>query len=414
VSLLVAKFGGASVGDIESIKNAASKVAQEVRRGNKVVVVVAASAGKTDKLIDYCKSVSPRPNPREYDSIISTGEQLSAGLVTLALEQRGLNARSWMGWQIPILTDSDYNKAHILDIKPEKLLSRVEEGEIAVVTGFQGIAKDGSITTLGRGGADTSAVALAAALKADRCDIYTNANGVYTANPTLVSKARRLKSISYEEMLEFASMGTKGIKPRSIEIALRYGMSLQLLSAFGNDVGSDMPGTLITDKDHTMENKPVKGLAYSRDITRITLFNVKDQPGIAAKIFNGLARASVNVGMIIQPASCSGKLTDITFTVSKDELARAIEIMEEEKDKIGFVSLQSDKNVAKVSLIGSGMRTRSGVAFTMFQALAEKDINIQVIETSEINITVLIAEEYLELALRILHTTFGLDQEEAG
>ncbi len=413
MSLLVAKFGGASVGDIESIKNAASKVAQEVRRGNKVVVVVAASEGKTDELINTCKSVSPRPNPREYDAIISTGEQLSAGLVTLALEQRGLNARSWMGWQIPILTDSDYNNAHILDVQPDKLLARVEEGEVAVVAGFQGLAKDGSITTLGRGGADTSAVALAAALKADRCDIYTNANGFYTANPAIVSKAGRLKSVSYEEMLEFASMGTKGIKPRSIEIALRYGLPLQLLSAFGNDVGSDMPGTLITDEEHTMENKPVTCIAHSRDIARITLFGITDQPGMASKVFNGLARAGLNVGIIIQPASCSSKTTAITFTVSKGDLARAIEVMEEEKEKIKFESLQANKNVSKVSLIGSGMKTRSGIAFTMFQALAEKDINIQVVETSEISITVLIAEEYLELALRILHTTFGLDQEEA-
>lgn len=410
VSLIVAKFGGASFCDIESLKNAASKMTQEVRCGNRIVVVVGAPAGKTDELGMLCKRVSPRPNPREYDAVLATGEQIWAGLMALALEQRGLNARSWTGWQVPIQTNADYNKAQILDIDPTALKERLDEGEIAVLTGFQGVAKDGSLTTLGRGGADISAVALAAALKADRCDIYTDKTGIYTAPPALVSRARHLSRVSYEEMLELSSLGAKVMNPRAIGIAMRYGLSLQILSAFGNAIGSDLPGTLITKEDFSMDNNPVTGIACVRDIARVTLHRVSDRPGTAAKIFGALARADLNIDMIVQSASAENGLTDITFTVNEKEANRAIEVLEDEKETIGFSLLQTDRNVAKISIVGSGMRTRSGIAARLFQTLAEKNINVLVVETSEINVSVLVAEEYLELALRLLHTAFNLDK----
>lgn len=410
MGLIVAKFGGASFCDVESLKNAASKMAQEVRAGNRVAVVVGAPTGKTDELGTLCKRVSPRPNPREYDAVISTGEQVWAGLMALALEQRGLNARSWTGWQVPIKTNANYAKAQILDIDPTALKERLEEGEIAVLAGFQGVAKDGSVTTLGRGGADISAVAVAAALKADRCDIYTDKTGIYTAPPALVSRARQLERVSYEEMLELASLGAKVMNPHAIGIAMRYGLSLQILSAFGNAVGSGLPGTLITKEALAMDNNPVTGIACVRDISRVTLHRVSDRPGTAARIFGALARADLNIGMIVQSAAAEDGLTDITFTVNEKEASRALEILEEEKEAIGFAFLQTDRNVAKISIVGSGMRARPGIAALLFQTLAEKNINVQVVETSEINVSVLIAEEYLELALRILHTAFKLDK----
>lgn len=411
MSLLVVKFGGTSVGDIERIKNAAGKVAQEVRRGHKVVVVVSAMAGVTDQLIGFCRGVNPRHNPREHDSVVSTGEQVSSGLMALALEQRGLNARSWLGWQLPMVTDADYNKARILNIDVTRLKERLEKGEVAVLAGFQGVTEDRmNITTLGRGGSDTSAVALAAALKADRCDIYTDVDGVYTADPRIVTRARRLSRVSYEEMLELASLGAKVLQTRSVEMGLRYRVPVQVLSTFDNAVGSDLPGTLVTNEDSSMENSPVTGIAHSLGDAKITLVNVPDKPGIAALVFGALARAGINVGMIVQTASDNGATTDVTFTVGRSDQDRASEIMNAEKSKIGFLSIQADKNVAKISLVGLGMRSRPGVAALMFETLAAKNINIQVVETSEINISVLIAEEYLELALRSLHTAFGLDQ----
>lgn len=409
MALIVAKFGGTSVGDIDRIKNAASKVAQEIRRGNKVVVVVSAMAGVTDQMIGYCHSVTPHPSPRELDAVVSTGEQISSGLMALALEQRGINARSWQGWQVPFRTDSDYNKARILDIEVTRLKERLDKGEVAVLAGFQGVAEDMSITTLGRGGSDTSAVALAAALGADRCDIYTDVDGVYTADPRIVHKATKMSRISYEEMLELASLGAKVLQTRSVEMALRYRMSLQVLSTFENTIGSDLPGTLVTDEDETMENNPVTGVAHSLGEAKITLADVTDQPGVAASIFGPLAQAGINVGVIVQTASKDGKTTTVTFSVPRADLSRATEVIKSEADRIGYKEMVFDANVAKISLVGLGMRNRPGVAALMFKTLADKGINIQLIETSEINISVLIDEEYLELALRSLHSAFNLD-----
>ena len=408
MALLVVKFGGTSVGDIERIKNAAGKVAAEVKLGHKVVVVVSAMAGVTDQLIHYCRSIAPRPNPREHDAVVATGEQVSAGLMALALEQRGLNARSWQGWQVPLRTDTTHNKARIIDINTMALRQHIDKGEVAVLAGFQGVTENGSITTLGRGGSDTSAVALAAALKADRCDIYTDVDGVYTSDPRIVSKAQKLAHVSYEEMLEMASLGAKVLQSRSVEMALRYRMPLQVLSTFGNDIGSKLPGTLVSEEDKKMEKKVVTGVALSSNEARVTLSKVIDNPGIAATVFGTLARAAINVDMIVQTSS-DDKTTDITFTVGRNDLERARQVLETEREKIGYTSLLVDKSVVKVSLVGAGMRSHSGVAAKMFEVLAEKKINIQAIETSEISISVLVGEEYAELALRALHTAFDLD-----
>jgi len=412
MALLVAKFGGTSVGTIERIKNAAGKVAQEVRRGHKVVVVVSAMAGMTDQLLGYCRSVTSHPNPRELDAVAATGEQVSAGLMALALEQRGLNARSWQGWQMPLLTDNDHTRARIIKIDTHSMKARLEKGEVAVLAGFQGIGEDGSVTTLGRGGSDTSGVALAAALGADRCDIYTDVDGVYTADPRIVTHAQKLSKVSYEEMLELASLGAKVLQTRSVEMALRYRIPIQVLSTFANEVGSDLPGTLVTDEDQTMENNPVTGIAHHLGDARVTLADVVDKPGVSAAIFGALAHAGVNVGTIVQTGSKNGSTADISFTVPHNDLERALIALRDEQKTVCFSDIIFDKNVAKVSLVGLGMRSRPGVAATMFQTLADKGINIQSIETSEINISVLIAAEYLELALRSLHTAFGLDTEQ--
>ncbi|MDX9688864.1 MAG: aspartate kinase [Proteobacteria bacterium] len=414
MSLIVVKFGGTSVGNVDRIKNAASKVAQEIRRGNKVAVVVSAMAGVTDQLLDYCHNVAPHPNRREVDAVVATGEQVNAGLMALALEQRGINARSWHGWQVAIKTDSNHTRARILNIDTEAMRKQLDKGEVAVVAGFQGVTEDGRITTLGRGGSDTSAVALAAALKADRCDIYTDVDGVYTADPRIVTKAKKLSIISYEEMLELAGLGAKVLQTRSVEMSLRYRMPIQVLSTFENQVGSELPGTLVTNEDLTMENNPVTGIAHSIADARLTIVDVSDVPGVAASIFTALSNAGINVGVIAQTASSDGKTTDINCTVGRVDMERAIAALESEKENIGFKNLLADKNIAKISLVGLGMRTRPGIAAMMFQTLADKGINIQLIETSEINISVLIADEYLELALRALHTAFGLDDESKG
>lgn len=409
MALLVVKFGGTSVGDIERIKNAASKVAAEVKLGHKVAVVVSAMAGVTDQLINYCRSITPRPNPREHDAVVATGEQVTAGLMALALEQRGLNAKSWQGWQVPLRTDSMHNKARILDINANMLRQHIESGEVAVLAGFQGISEAGSITTLGRGGSDTSAVALAAALKADRCDIYTDVDGVYTSDPRIVHKAQKLAAVAYEEMLELASLGAKVLQTRSVEMALRYRVPVQVLSTFGNAIGSEMPGTLVTDEDNKMETKVVTGVALAANEAKITLSKVADKPGVASVIFGALARAGINVDMIVQTSSDDGKTTDVTFTVGRGDLDRATQLLEEERAQIGYNKLINDNRVVKISLVGVGMRSHPGVAAKMFKTLAEKNINIEAIETSEISISVLIAEEYAELAMRTLHTAFDLD-----
>jgi len=409
MSLLVVKFGGTSVGDIERIKNAAGKVAAEAKLGHKIVVVVSAMAGVTDQLINHCRSITPRPNPREHDAVVATGEQVTAGLMALALEQRGLNARSWQGWQVPLRTDSMHNKARILDINTETLEKHLEKGEIAVLAGFQGVTERGSITTLGRGGSATSAVALAAALKADRCDIYTDVDGVYTSDPRIVSKARKLPLIAYEEMLELASLGAKVLQTRSVEMALRYRVPLQVLSTFSNAIGSEYPGTLVTDEEKLMEKKVVTGVTIAANEAKITLSKVEDRPGVAAAIFGSLARAGINVDMIVQTSSDDGKTTDITFTVARSDLDRARQVLETERKKIKYAALINDSNVVKISLVGVGMRSHPGVAAKMFETLAGKNINIQAIETSEISISVLIDEEYAELAMRTLHSAFDLD-----
>ncbi len=409
MSVLVLKFGGTSVGDVERIKNAAAKVEAEVRRGHKVAVVVSAMAGVTDQLIGYCRSISPHHDPREHDAVVATGEQVTAGLMAMALQQRGLNARSWQGWQVPMRTDSTHSKARILDINAENLRQRVADGEVGVMAGFQGISEEGSITTLGRGGSDTSAVALAVALKAERCDIYTDVDGVYTTDPRIDNKASKIPRISYEEMLEMASRGAKVLQTRSVEMAMRYHMPVQVLSTFANAIGSELPGTLVTDGDDTMEENLVTGIAYTRDQARVTVVKAADQPGVAAGIFGPLARAGVNVDMIVQTASDDGKSTDITFTISKNDLDRAKKLLESEKERIQYDHITASSGVVKISLIGGGMRSHTGVAATMFETLADKKINIQAIETSEIVLGVLIAEEYTELALRALHTAYGLD-----
>lgn len=401
---IVMKFGGTSVGDIDRIKNVARRVKAEVDAGNEVAVVVSAMSGETNKLVAYCREIAPLHDAREYDAVVATGEQVTIGLLALALQELGVNARSWMGWQIPIRTDGAHSKARITEIETDDLVRRMQDGQVAVVAGFQGIGPDNRVTTLGRGGSDTSAVALAAALKADICDIYTDVDGVYTTDPRIVAKARKLEKITYEEMLESASLGAKVLQVRSVEMAMKHGVRVQVRSSF-----SDAPGTIICDEEEIVEQELVSGIAYSRDEAKITLVKVADRPGVAAAIFGPLTDANINVDMIVQNVSHGGGATDMTFTVSKGDLDRAVKVLAEKKDELGYEDLWADANVVKVSVIGVGMRSHAGVAQTMFRALSAKGINIQVISTSEIKVSVLIAEEYTELAVRALHTAYGLD-----
>ena len=401
---IVMKFGGTSVADLDRIRNAARRVQREVEAGHEVAVVVSAMAGVTNQLVGYVDAISKLHDTREYDVVVSSGEQVTAGLMALALQELGVAARSWMGWQIAIRTDDVHGKARILDVEREAVEQRFKDGMVAVVAGFQGISPRGRVTTLGRGGSDTTAVALAAGLNADRCDIYTDVDGVYTTDPRIVAKARKLERISHEEMLEMASQGAKVLQTRSVELAMNHGVRLQVLSSF-----EDKPGTLVVDEDEIVEQQIVSGIAYSRDEAKITLIRVADRPGVAAGIFGPLSDAAVNVDMIVQNVSEDGKRTDLTFTVGKADLHRAIEVLQKAHGEIGFDKMMHDADVVKISVIGVGMRSHTGVAQTMFKALAEKGINIQVITTSEIKISVLIAEEYLELALRALHTAYGLD-----
>jgi aspartate kinase len=410
MSLIVMKFGGTSVSDIDRIKNAAAKVAAEIARGHKVAVVVSAMSGVTDQLIGFCNAINPRYDRREHDTVVATGEQVTSGLMALALQQRGINARSWQGWQVRLKTDSTHSKARITDIEADALHKHIQEGEVGVVAGFQGVTEDERITTLGRGGSDTSAVALAVALKADRCDIYTDVDGVYTTDPRIVTSARKMSRVSYEEMLELASLGAKVLQVRSVEMAMRYRMPVQVLSSFANETGSDLPGTLVTEGDKKMELNPVTGIAHTRDEAKITLVGLADKPGVAARVFVPLGKASINVDMIVQTASEDGSVTDITFTVPKGDLDRAIKVLEGEKGNIQFTKLVAAKDVTKISLVGIGMKSHAGVAALMFETLANKGINILVIETSEINTSVLIDDSYTELALRALHSAYGLDK----
>src|SRR6185437_1717612 len=405
---LVMKFGGTSVADLDRIRNVATRVKREVDAGNQVAVVVSAMAGTTNTLVGWCQALSPLHDAREYDAVVATGEQVTTGLLSIALQEIGVEARSWQGCQIPIRTDAAHGKARIAEINGAELIRRMQAGQVAVVSGFQGIGTDNRITTLGRGGSDTSAVALAAALQADRCDIYTDVDGVYTTDPRIVPKARKLARISYEEMLELASVGAKVLQTRSVELAMNERVRVRVLSSFKDTLANDTEGTLVVDEDEIVEKENVAGIAYSRDEAKMTVRRVPDRPGIAASIFGALAAQNVNVDMIVQNVSAEGT-TDMTFTVPKADLPRARLALDEVKQQIGFLELLEDPNVAKISVVGVGMRSHAGVANTMFRALADKAINIQVISTSEIKVSVLIAAEYTELAVRALHTAYGLD-----
>ncbi len=401
---IVQKFGGTSVANVERIKRAAARVKREVDAGNEVAVVVSAMAGVTDQLVQWTRETSRRHDACEYDAVVASGEQVTAGLMALALQDLGIDARSWLGWQVPVRTDATHGKARIAAIDTDALARSLGQGQVAVVAGFQGLGPDQRITTLGRGGSDTSAVALAAALGAERCDIFTDVDGVYTSDPRIVAKARKLDKITYEEMLEMASLGAKVLQTRSVELAMNHGVRVQVLSSF-----TDEPGTLVVDEDEIVEKQVVSGIAYSRDEAKITLAKVADRPGVAAAIFGPLADAAINVDMIVQNISEDGRTTDITFTVAKSELDRAVKVLEERRAHLGYAALQPDSNVVKISVIGVGMRSHVGVAKEMFETLAAKGINIQVISTSEIKVSVLVAEEYTELAVRALHTAYGLD-----
>ena len=401
---LVQKYGGTSVGDIDRIKAVAQRVKAAVDDGNQVAVVVSAMAGVTDRLVGWVNETAPLHDAREYDAVVATGEQVTSGLLALALQDIGVEARSWHGWQLPLRTDSEHGSARILSIDIAEIERRLEAGHVAMITGYQGVSPEGRITTLGRGGSDTSAVALAAALGADRCDIYTDVEGVYTADPRIVSAAHKLDKITYEEMLEMASQGAKVLQTRAVALAMRHRVRLQVLSSF-----IESPGTLVVDEDEIVEEQSVSGIAYSRDEAKITLVGIEDKPGVAAAIFGPLADANVNVDMSVQNVSADGSMTDLTFTVTTADLARTVALLEDDGRGFEYKSLSSDGNVVKVSVIGVGMRSHAGVATLMFQTLADKGINIQVISTSEIKISILIAEEYLELALRALHSAYGLD-----
>jgi aspartate kinase len=401
---IVQKFGGTSLATVERIKQVAQRVKREVDAGNEVAVVVSAMAGVTNQLVEWTRETNRLHDAREYDVVVASGEQVTAGLLALALQAIGVDARSWLGWQLPIRTDGVHGKARIRSIEVAEILRRAKQGQVAVVAGFQGVGPRGRITTLGRGGSDTSAVALAAALKADRCDIFTDVDGVYTSDPRIVAKARKLGRITYEEMLEMASQGAKVLQTRSVELAMKHRVRLQVLSSF-----NDAPGTLVVDEDEIVEQEVVSGIAYSRDEAKITVARVADRPGVAAAIFGPLADHSINVDMIVQNVSEDGRTTDLTFTVGQADLDRAMSVLEARRELLGFAALKPDSNVVKISVIGVGMRSHAGVAQQMFQTLASKGINIQVISTSEIKVSVLIAAEYTELALRALHTAYGLD-----
>ena len=413
---LVMKFGGTSVANIERIKNVARHVEREVKAGNHVAVVVSAMSGTTNQLVEWCRQAAPMHDAREYDAVLATGEQVTAGLLAISLQEIGIPARSWAGWQIPIQTDGVHGSARMTEINGGEILKRMEQGQVAVITGFQGIGPDKRVTTLGRGGSDTSAVAVAAALKAS-CDIYTDVDGVYTTDPRIVTGAQKLDRISYEEMLEQASLGAKVLQTRSVELAMIYKVPLQVRSSFEapdspnqNKPDGTGPGTIICQEDKAMEQHVVSGVAYSRDEAKISLRKVKDKPGVSAAIFGPLAEADISVDMIVQNVSPDGASTDLTFTLPRKDLRKAIEVLGKIQEQIGFAEVTHSADVAKVSIVGIGMRSHAGVAARMFKSLADKGINIQAITTSEIKVSVLIDEAYTELAVRALHTAYGLDK----
>lgn len=410
---IVMKFGGTSMAGIERIRSVAARVKREVEAGNQVAVVVSAMAGETDRLVGFCREASPLHDPREYDVVVASGEQVTSGLLAIALQAAGVRARSWLGWQLPIHTDDAHAAARIESIDTQALNVALEGGEVAVIPGFQGMDGDGRVSTLGRGGSDTSAVAVAAAMKADRCDIYTDVDGVYTTDPRIVPRARKLAKVTYEEMLELASVGAKVLQTRSVGLAMKMNVRVRVLSSFDDPASGDNSGTMIVGDDEIGENdverQLITGIAHDKNEAKITLTAVPDKPGAVANIFGPLAEANINVDMIIQNIAHDTGSTDVTFTVPGAELARGLDVLEKAKEKIGYARLMHDTRVAKISVVGVGMRSHAGVASTMFAALAARGINIQAISTSEIKVSVLIDEDETELAVRVLHTAYGLD-----
>lgn len=404
---VVMKFGGTSVADIDRIRNVGARVKREVDLGNEVAVVVSAMAGVTNQLVGYVESAARLYDAREYDTVVSAGEQMTSGLLAVCLQDMGVNARSWLGWQIPIRTSETHGSARILDIDCAEIIRRFEQDQVAVVAGFQGLAPDGRISTLGRGGSDTSAVAFAAAMGADRCDIYTDVDGIYTTDPRIVPRARKLEKITYEETLELASQGAKVLQTRSVEMAMKHAVRIQVLSSF-----EDKPGTFVVKEDEIVEKALVSGIAYNRNEAKVTLRSLPDNPGVAAAVFGAMTEAAINVDMIIQNVSAQGGCTDMTFTVPQGDLERTLTLLQDRRDELKYDRLDHNSDLVKISVIGVGMRSHAGVAQQMFGALGARGINIDVITTSEIKISVLVSEDYTELALRALHTAYGLDAEE--
>jgi aspartate kinase len=405
LALLVQKYGGTSVADPDRIRNVARLVKRAVDQGHQVAVVVSAMAGTTNQLVKWVDELDAGHfDPAEYDTVVAAGEQITSGLLAIALNKLGVSARSFQGWQIPLVTEGGHAKARIGEIPADNLNKTLQQGHVAVISGFQGVSPEGRIATLGRGGSDTSAVAIAAAIQAERCDIYTDVDGVYTTDPRISDKARKIDRITYEEMLELASLGAKVLQTRSVALAMQYQVRVQVLSSF-----EDKPGTLVVGEDEIMESNIVTGIAHSKDEAKVTLAGVKDQPGVAAAIFGPLSDANINVDMIVQSVSSDGATTSMTFTVGKADLIRAKSVLDGLKEKVGIERVDADGNVVKISVVGVGMRSHAGVAHTMFRTLAERGINIQAISTSEIKISILIDEAYTELALRALHTAYGLD-----
>jgi len=414
------KFGGTSMAGTERVRRVANIVRRQQAAGHEVAVVVSAMAGETDRLVNFCREANPVFDPAEYDVVVSSGEQVTAGLLALTLRALGCEARSWLGWQLPIRTFDSYSNAKIDSLDVEGLNASMAAGEIAVIPGFQGVSEEGRVTTMGRGGSDTTAVAIAAAIGAQRCDIYTDVDGVYTTDPRIVAKARKLKAVTYEEMLELASVGAKVLQTRSVGLAMKEGVRVQVLSSFIDDDATpadELPGTLIVDdsemeeirKAHGMERQVVTGIAHDKNEAKIILTRVPDKPGAVAHIFAPLAEASINVDMIIQNVGRDKGETDVTFTVPQNDLPRAQAILESKRDDIGYNRIITDNRIAKISVVGVGMKSHAGVAADMFRSLAERGINIQAISTSEIKVSVMIDEDETELAVRVLHTAYGLD-----
>lgn len=404
MKIVVLKFGGTSVADVPQIKKISHKIKSEVDKGNKVIVVVSAMSGVTNNLVELVKSTSELASSSEYDVVLSSGEQVTSALLTIALNDLNIKGRSWLGWQVPIITDNTHSKAVIDKIKTSNILNSFKKNDIAIVSGFQGLSSENRITTLGRGGSDTTAVAIAAAFNALRCDIYTDVDGVYTTDPRIVKSAKKLDYITYEEMLELASQGAKVLQTRSVALGMKYSVNLRVLSSF-----EDKPGTFILKERGNMEKSEISGIAHSLNEAKITLSGVPDKPGQAAQIFSSLAEHSINVDMIVQSSSINEGSTDITFTIPETDLILAEKIINKIQEKIGFKNFISETKVVKISVIGNAMRTQSGIAKTMFETLAKNQINIHVISTSEIKISVLISSDYYELAMRSLHSAFGLD-----